>query len=185
MLKQKDNQQDPYQGQVPCGVLRSSASGAGERVPLFPLHHHPQEGRDRRAAAPLRTTGEDLVPEPPRQGEEAEQEERRDPERQRQRSQAGAPRIPSSNHRPASSSRPRPLAKHGHEHQSASSRHGPTRQRRTAAAPSVQPPQHHALVSPPAALPPATAQPRLISGNDAREPRPPAHSHAHFCPSTP
>ena len=49
---------DAHQGQVPHRLLRPPEAGAGEGVPLQPLHHHQAQGRARQQCRPLRATGE-------------------------------------------------------------------------------------------------------------------------------
>ena len=66
--------QDENEGQIPSCVHGPPAAGAGERVPLQSLHHHQTEGRTRRKPATLRTTSQNLVPEPPSQRTETKQE---------------------------------------------------------------------------------------------------------------
>ena len=44
-------------GQVPGCVLRPPEAGAGEGVPLQPLHHHQEEGRARKHDRTFRETG--------------------------------------------------------------------------------------------------------------------------------
>ena len=68
--------QDAHEGQVPDRVQRVPEGGAGEGVPVQQVHHDPAQGgagaRHRAVGAP----GEDLVPEPAGEGEEAEEEAR-------------------------------------------------------------------------------------------------------------
>ena len=49
---------DAHQGQVPHRLLRPPEAGAGEGVPLQPLHHHQAQGRARQQCRSLRATGE-------------------------------------------------------------------------------------------------------------------------------
>ena len=49
---------DADEGQVQDRVQRPPEAGAGEGVPLQPLHHHQEEGRTRSSAELVRETGE-------------------------------------------------------------------------------------------------------------------------------
>lgn len=49
--------EDADQRQVPGGLHRPPAAGAGEGVSLQQVHHHPQEGGARHGAQPVRETG--------------------------------------------------------------------------------------------------------------------------------
>ena len=48
---------DADEGQVQDRVQRPPAAGAGEGVPLQPLHHHQEEGRARKHDRTFRETG--------------------------------------------------------------------------------------------------------------------------------
>ena len=48
---------DANEGQVQDRVQRPPAAGAGEGVPLQPLHHHQEEGRARKHDRTFRETG--------------------------------------------------------------------------------------------------------------------------------
>lgn len=48
---------DTNQRQVPGGLHRPSAAGAGEGVSLQQIHHHQEEGGARHSAQPVRETG--------------------------------------------------------------------------------------------------------------------------------
>ncbi|KAG6453337.1 hypothetical protein O3G_MSEX008128 [Manduca sexta] len=52
-------------------------AGAGEGVPLQPVPDAEETDRDRARALPHRETDQDLVPEPPHEMEEREQDQRR------------------------------------------------------------------------------------------------------------
>lgn len=49
--------EDADQRQVPGGLHRPPAAGAGERVSLQQIHHHQEEGGARHNAQPIRETG--------------------------------------------------------------------------------------------------------------------------------
>ena len=49
---------DADEGQVQDRVQRPPEAGAGEGVPLQPLHHHQEEGRARTGPQLVRTPGE-------------------------------------------------------------------------------------------------------------------------------
>ena len=51
---------DADEGQVQDRVQRPPAAGAGEGVPLQPLHHHQEEGRARKHDRTFRETGKQV-----------------------------------------------------------------------------------------------------------------------------
>lgn len=54
-----DRWEDANQRQVPRGLHRPPAAGAGEGVPLQQVHHHPEEGGAGHSAQPIRETGKE------------------------------------------------------------------------------------------------------------------------------